>query len=144
MDLWSIQVQDTDQEKRQTGNNHGVEKKGTEDPISGSRVQSERGEQKHTRWSFSGGAAEVSCGGGGAMPRSTKLPAFSLHLSQPIPALRSLSLSPGLEPALLRSGVVPRRKAACLGSAHSWRRRQHTGPTDDTGGRNRLLVTSSL
>jgi len=32
-------------------------------------------------------------GGGGAMPRSTKLPAFSLHLSQPIPALRSLSLS---------------------------------------------------
>jgi len=40
-------------------------------------------------------------GGGGAMPRSTKLPAFSLHLSQPIPALRSLSLSVWSLPALL-------------------------------------------
>ena len=43
--------------------------------------------------SLSGGAAQVSSGGG-AVTRSTKLPAFSLHLPQPISALRvSLSLA---------------------------------------------------
>jgi len=68
-------------------------------------------------WSLSGGAAQVS-GGGGAMPRSTKLPAFSLHLSQPIPALRSLSLSVyslvwSVEPALLRRSA--KKKGCVLG-----------------------------
>jgi len=76
------------------------------------------GKQKHTRWSLSGGAAQEVSGGGGAMPRSTKLPAFSLHLSQPIPALRSLSLSVyslvwSVEPALLRRSA--KKKGCVLG-----------------------------
>ena len=59
-------------------------------------------------------------GGGGAMPRSTKLPAFSLHLSQPIPALRSLSLSVyslvwSVEPALLRLRRSAKKKGCVLG-----------------------------
>jgi len=84
--------------------------------------------------SLSGGAAQVSSGGG-AVTRSTKLPAFSLHLPQPISALRvSLSLAvlsipwhggdgaPGTAP-VRRAGTT----AARQGARRARRRRGEAG-----------------
>jgi hypothetical protein len=83
---------------------------------------------------LSGGAAEVS-GSGGEMQRSTELPTFSLHLSQPIAVLVAAR-------SLYPSGRLLAWAGYTVGG------RQYAGPTgriqSQSGGRNRLLVTSLL
>jgi hypothetical protein len=114
--------------------------------INGAIITARKREPKIQSWSggggakayqvepLSGGAAEVS-GSGGEMPRSTELPTFSLHLSQPIAVLVAAR-------SLYPSGRLLAWAGYTVGG------RQYAGPTgriqSQSGGRNRLLVTSLL